>query len=84
MPKPTKARNVLFTGSDGTEYAAIITDVHEAGAERDYDDDDERQYFVDLATFGPHSLYFQNNVEFSKTGQECTWRWPPRVDAPAS
>lgn len=47
-------------------YAAIITQVNEDGT-------------VELATFGPNSLYYQHGVSFSETPKESHWSWPPKV-----
>lgn len=46
---PAINRHVLYNGTDGKKYAAIITAVHEAG-------------LVDLVTFGSTSVYFQLDV----------------------
>lgn len=49
-------------------YAAIITQVNSDGS-------------VELATFGPNSLYFQHGILASETGAPTPgrWNWPPLV-----
>jgi hypothetical protein len=47
-------------------YAAIITQVNADGT-------------VELATFGPNSVYFQHAVKFSPEPLASHWSWPPRV-----
>ena len=70
--KPSIGRIVHFTAADGppktgsAAYASIITAVNA----------DES---VELATFGPNSLYFQHAVKFDADGANHTWRWPPKV-----
>lgn len=34
---------------------------------------------VELATFGPNSLYFQHEVPFSEEYKPGHWSWPARV-----
>lgn len=63
--KPSLGRVVHFA-EEGGPYAAIIVGVNP----------DES---VELATFGPNSLYFQHNIKFDADGAKHTWRWPPRV-----
>ena len=76
--KPTVGRIVHYhppTECVGPEslctYAAIISQVNPypvGGIET-----------VELATFGPNSLYFQHNVPFSDEPKPGHWNWPPRV-----
>lgn len=49
-------------------YAAIITQVNEDGT-------------VELATFGPNSVYFQHGVKFAEEPTEghCNWPRQPMV-----
>lgn len=47
-------------------YPAIISQVNEDGT-------------VELATFGPNSLYFQHKVAFAEALAPGFWSWPPRV-----
>lgn len=68
---PTIGRIVHFRAPadcGGAVYPAIVTRVHESGA-------------LDLATFGPTSLYFQLGVfeEHVAKPSEARWLWPPRV-----
>lgn len=67
---PTIGRIVHYQAAadcGGAVYPAIITRVHESGA-------------VDLATFGPQSLYFQFLVTEKAADDTCgRWFWPPRV-----
>lgn len=49
-------------------YASIITAINDDGS-------------VELATFGPNSLYFQHGKNYSETPKENHWNWPPRVGA---
>lgn len=46
-------------------YAAIVVGLNEDGT-------------VELATFGPNSVYFQHNVPMLMGGLESGWAWPPR------
>jgi hypothetical protein len=68
---PTLGRIVLFkapANEGGETYAAIVTQVWEEGR-------------VDLATFGPSSLYFQHDVPHHRGAQPGgpSWSWPPRI-----
>lgn len=65
---PAINRHVLYNGTDGKQYAAIITAVHEDGQ-------------VDLVTFGSTSVYFQQDVRSKDTvpaGNSIvgTYEWP--------
>lgn len=80
MQQPTVGRTVHFvplmecTGTTTLpHYAAIITQVNAA---TDYGRNPET---VELATFGPNSLYFQHNIPFSEGYKPGHWSWPPRV-----
>ncbi len=52
-------------------YPAIITQVNKAT--------DDAPETVELATFGPNSLYFQHKVAFSPETKPSTWTWPTKV-----
>lgn len=77
--KPSIGRTVHFAAADGpprtgtTVYAAIITAVNPKNP------DGSGAETVELATFGPSSLYFQHAVKFDADGAHGTWRWPPKV-----
>lgn len=69
---PTVGRIVHFTppqdctGKTTLEfYPAMVTQVNPNGT-------------VELATFGPNSLYFQHGVEVSDTPTPGTCNWPTR------
>lgn len=64
--KPTIGRVVHYQSyneNGACAYAAIITQVNE----------DES---VELATFGPNSVYFQHNVKQAEVPTESHWNWP--------
>jgi len=69
--RPSIGRIVHFTGPDGDPgpYAGIIVRVH----------GDEKATVVDLVTFGPHSMYHNNHVPFSRDPAPGHWTWPPRA-----
>lgn len=46
-------------------YPAMITQVNKDGT-------------VELATFGPNSLYFQHGISFSEEPKSGCCNWPPR------
>ena len=82
--KPSLGRIVHFAPpqecvgpASPTTYPAIITQVN-PGAPRagDYGGSDET---VELATFGPNSLYFQHAIPFSETAMPGHWTWPPKI-----
>jgi hypothetical protein len=55
--------------------AAIVTQVNAA-----YNNPDGTQpETVDLATFGPTSLYFQQRIPFSPEPRPGHWFWPART-----
>lgn len=78
--KPTVGRIVHFyppgaCRTDATPdcYAAIVTAVHP-------EVDGVLLPNVDLATFGPQSLYFQLNVPYSPgPATYGRWQWPERT-----
>lgn len=76
--KPTVGRIVHFTppqecGNDKTPefYAAIITQVNNTTP--------DGEPTVELATFGPNSLYFQHDIPFSPEIKPGTWTWSSRT-----
>jgi hypothetical protein len=71
--KPSVGRIVLFEEKGGP-YAAIITRVND-GSETPA----SLPGTVELATFGPNSVYFQHGVPYNAEAHTGTWRWPPRV-----
>jgi hypothetical protein len=77
--KPTVGRMVHFTPPQEcvgpqslTLYAAIITQVNPAGPQGGGET-------VELATFGPNSIYFQHHVPFSTEYKPGYWTWPART-----
>jgi hypothetical protein len=67
--KPTVGRDVHFQSYNENgecHYAAKVTQVNEDGT-------------LELATFGPNSLYFQHKVPYSEVPKAGHWNWPPRV-----
>lgn len=70
MDSPSVGRMVHYyppEGQGGGFYAAIIVQVNSGGMN------------VELATFGPNSLYFQHGVEFSPEPKPGHWSWPKRA-----
>lgn len=70
--KPTVGRIVHFYGDgelDLDPYAGIITRVRTV---------DDGWDICDIVTFGPQSMYHQQEVEFSPTPKAGCWSWPPR------
>lgn len=53
-------------------YTAIVTQVNPPVGEN-------APETVELATFGPNSLYFQHAIPFSEELKPGHWSWPPRV-----
>jgi hypothetical protein len=71
--KPTVGRMVHFAPPQEcvgpaslTLYPAIISQVNTDGT-------------VELATFGPNSLYFQHKVQFAAEPKPGHWFWPARA-----
>lgn len=60
-------------------YPAIITQVNAAVKGVHGDNGSDRAETVELATFGPNSLYFQHKVPFSPEPKPGYWFWPARV-----
>lgn len=79
--KPTVGRMVHFAPPQEcvgpaslTLYPAIITQVNESKVSEGA----PPHQTVELATFGPNSLYFQHGVEFSAEPKPGHWFWPKR------
>lgn len=49
-----------------TLYPAIISQVNADGT-------------IEIATFGPNSIYFQHKVQFSEAPKAGYWNWPPKT-----
>ena len=65
--KPSVGRIVHYRNNSGSVLAAIICYVH---SER----------IVNLAVFTVKGeAEHQTSVDYSETGVNCTWSWPPRV-----
>lgn len=74
IQKPTRGRVVEYTAFRGHQekdtdaYTALVTGVT------------EDPLFVNLVTFGTHSVYFQTKVPYDADGKAGTWRYPPRCE----
>lgn len=68
MQAPSVGRIVHFTPDSKhfVSLASIITSVNEEAGT------------VTLASFGSHSLYFNQGVRFSEEPTVGCWSWPPR------
>lgn len=60
-------------------YPAVITQVNREIKGVPGDDGTDMAETVELATFGPNSLYFQHKVKFSSEPKPGHWFWPARV-----
>lgn len=86
-PKPSIGRTVHFAPPQECVgpaslclYPAIITQVNKVSVGVPGDDIHTNQVeTVELATFGPNSLYFQHKVPFSSEPKPGHWFWPARA-----
>lgn len=83
--KPTVGRIVHFAPPQEcvgpaslTLYPAIITQVNRGSKGVPGDESADVAETVELATFGPNSLYFQHGVQFSSEPKPGCWFWPAR------
>lgn len=82
--KPTIGRIVHFAPPQDCKgkttpyfYAAIITRAQQS--EGTTDEANERNYSIDLATFGPNSLYSQHGIPFSEELRAGHWSWAAKA-----
>lgn len=83
--KPTVGRIVHYAPPQDCKgkttpdfYAAIITQVSHEVKGVPGDDGSDIPETIELATFGPNSLYFQHKVSYSETLEAGKWTWPPK------